>query len=263
MSQAKRGRFVWHELLTTDPDAAQRFYSDVVGWTTGKWQGKVTPDMPPYTMWMVGEQSIGGVMELPEDARLAGAPSHWLAYVSTPDTDALAKRVSGAGGTILVPPMDIPEVGRMFVFADPQGATLAGYTPAGEIPGSDGAPGVGAFSWHELATTDYEAAFAFYHDLFGWEKTEQMDMGPAGIYQMYGLDGTHFGGIYNKPDDMPAPPNWLHYARVPDVHKAAERAKKLGGQILNGPMEVPGGDWIVQAMDPQGAMFALHHVAQG
>lgn len=262
MPQAQtRGRFVWHELLTTDPDGAQRFYTDVVGWTTGQWQGEKTPDMPPYTMWMAGENPVGGVMELPADARNAGAPPFWVAYVSTPDVDKLAKQISDGGGTVIVPPMEIPGVGRFVMFNDPQGATLAGYTPEGEVPGAGDAPGVRWFSWHELATTDYEAAFDFYNGLFGWEKTESMDMGPAGVYQMYGLGGTTFGGMYNKPDDMPAPPNWLHYARVPDVHKAAERVKKLGGQILNGPMEVPGGDWIVQAMDPQGAMFALHHVA--
>jgi predicted enzyme related to lactoylglutathione lyase len=87
-----------------------------------------------------------------------------------------------------------------------------------------------------------------------------MDMGPAGVYQLFKRRGQQLGGMYNKPAEMPFPPHWLLYARVPDVHKGAETVKSLGGKVLNGPMEVPGGGWIVQIMDPQGAVFALHHV---
>ena len=122
-------------------------------------------------------------------------------------------------------------------------------------------PEVGGFSWHELVTTDHEAAFAFYSEVFGWEKTEAMDMGEMGIYQMYGPptgDAFSYGGMYNKPAEMPAPPHWLYYIMVPDIHAATAKVAELGGQILNGPMEVPDGDMIAQCLDPQGAVFALH-----
>jgi predicted enzyme related to lactoylglutathione lyase len=119
-------------------------------------------------------------------------------------------------------------------------------------------PPVGHFSWHELATTDPEAAFAFYADLFGWEKTSAMDMGPMGVYQMFGPGGVPFGGIYRKPAEQPGPPAWLHYARVPDTNAAVETVRQKGGQVLNGPMEVPGGDMVAMILDPQGGPSAVH-----
>jgi hypothetical protein len=118
-------------------------------------------------------------------------------------------------------------------------------------------PVPGGWSWHELATTDREGAFKFYSALFGWVKTGDMDMGEAGIYQMYGLGEIPMGGIYNKTHEMPVS-NWLPYAMVPNADDAAATAKKQGGTILVGPMEVPGGDRIAMMLDPQGAAFAVH-----
>lgn len=156
--------------------------------------------------------------------------------------------------------MDIQTVGRIAVLLDPQGAALAVYTPEGDAPGHDGVPAVGEFSWHELATTDYAAAFDFYSALFGWHKTEEADMGPGGTYLMYGrVPGQSIGGMFNKPADQPGPPAyWLYYVTVPDVHAKIDQVKQLGGQVLNGPMEVPGGDIVAQCTDPQGAAFAIH-----
>jgi hypothetical protein len=212
-------------------------------------------------MWTNGETPIGGVGELPEDARKAGAPPHWLSYVLVPNVDETLSKVEKLGGKIMVPGMDIPTVGRFGVFADPQGALLAAFTPLEEAPG--GPPKVGDFSWHELATTDPEKAWSFYETLFGWQKTEAMDMGEMGIYQMYTRKGgdSPLGGIFRKPAEMPGPSSWLYYAMVENVDESAKTVEKLGGKILNGPMEVPGGDRIVQCMDPQGAAFALHSTA--
>jgi predicted enzyme related to lactoylglutathione lyase len=159
---------------------------------------------------------------------------------------------------VLVPGTDIPNAGKFAVLMDPQGAAFAVYSSDQESPESAWPPNVGEFSWHELATTDREAAFDFYAALFGWEKTEAMDMGEAGIYQMYGGGGTTLGGMFNKPAEMPGPPFWLFYIRVPDVEIAVEKVMVLGGQVVNGPMEVPGGDKVAQCLDPQGAAFALH-----
>jgi predicted enzyme related to lactoylglutathione lyase len=250
-----RGRFVWYDLMTPDPEAAQAFYAAVAGWGT-----EVFPGMqPPYTMWTANGTPIGGSMTLQDEAVAAGARPHWLAYVAVPDVDATAARAQELGSRILVPPTPIPTVGRFAVLADPQGAHIALFRPdQGDRPEPEGMPPVGDFTWHELATPDPDAAWDFYADLFGWEKTSAMDMGEMGTYQMFGRKGATLGGIYRQPDTMPGPPAWLHYARVPDVNAAVEAASQNGGQIIHGPMEVPGGDWVAMMTDPQGGMFAVH-----
>jgi len=250
----ERGRFYWYDLVTTDPEAAKSFYTQLVGWGTTVFDGAGEP----YTMWTNGESPIGGVGALPEDTKKAGAPPHWMGYVLVSNVDETLAMAKELGGKVLVPGMDIPTVGRFGIVSDPQGAAIAAFTAEKAEAGHP--PGVGDFSWHELATTDPAAAWSFYEKLFGWEKAEAMDMGEAGIYQMYKRKGgdAPLGGIFQKPAEMPGPSAWLYYARVPDCHAAAEKVKALGGQILNGPMEVPGGDHIVQCMDPQGAAFALH-----
>jgi predicted enzyme related to lactoylglutathione lyase len=258
MSDAEgRGCFVWFDLNTSEPAAAVDFYTQLVGWGTQKWEGGGMP----YTMWANGDTPLGGVLQLPEEAKSAGAPPHWIAYVAVPDVDATVGRVGELGGGVLHPPTDIPTVGRFAVIADPQGAVIAVFAPAEPGPGRGGPPQVGEFSWHELATTDREAAFDFYHELFGWEKQEAMDMGEAGIYQIYGHGEKPLGGMFVKPAEMPGPPAWLYYVKVADVDAAVAKVKELGGEVLNGPMEVPGGDRIAQCMDPQGAVFAIHSSA--
>jgi predicted enzyme related to lactoylglutathione lyase len=247
------------DLMTSDPEAAEGFYTKIAGWGTEVWEGGEMP----YKMFTNSGDALGGVMKLPEEAKKMGAPPHWIAYVAVPDTDATVARAQELGAQTYVEPTDIPSVGKFAVLADPQGATFAVFTSAEPPPGSDEPPKKGEFSWHELATTDYEAAFDFYTDLFGWQKTDAMDMGEAGIYQMYGRGSHPLGGMYNKPAEMPAPPHWLHYFMIDDVNKSVETVKELGGQILNGPMEVPGGDLIAQCLDPQGAAFAIHSLASG
>ena len=122
-----RGRFVWYELMTSDPTAARSFYSQLTGWSTQEWDGA----QMPYTMWMNGETAVGGLMQLPEEAKQQGAPPHWLAYIATPDADATVAVVSDRGGRLLHGPVDIPTVGRVAVLIDPQGAVFAAHTTAG------------------------------------------------------------------------------------------------------------------------------------
>ena len=252
-----RGRFVWHELMTTDPDSAEVFYKKIVGWGVQSWEHD-----PTYRLWTMGVAPMGGLMPLPEDARRMGTPPYWLAYVAVPDVDATVRQATSLGARIYVEPRDIP-VGRFAVLADPQGATFALYKPAvGQPPPSDGA-GLADFSWHELVTTNWRAAWDFYHALFGWEKTEAMDMGEAGVYQMYRRagGGPTLGGMYDKSAEMPGPPYWLCYVTVPSADKGAATVKRLGGRVIYGPADVPGGGRIAQCLDPQGAMFALHSMA--
>jgi predicted enzyme related to lactoylglutathione lyase len=247
--------------MTGELDAAVAFYTKLIGWGTTEWDN----DMGPYTIWMKGETPVGGAMALPEEARQAGAPPQWLAYISTPDTDATVAQVADLGGEVLMAPMSIPTVGRMAVMKDPQGASFACYTPETTPEVIDPAPDKGDFSWHELMTTDWAAAFDFYSAVFGWEKKDALDMGEMGTYQMYGNSGNDrpLGGMYNKPAEVPVS-NWLLYTIVGNVDEAAEQVKALGGTVLSGPMDVPGGsgDRVVQCLDDQGAAFALHSLGR-
>lgn len=248
-----RGRMLWYELLTTDMKAAEAFYTNVVGWTVSPFEGSPQP----YDMWMTADGSpMGGVMAIPDGLTV---PPNWSMYVGVPKLEEAISHIERLGGSACSPIIDVPNVGRMRVMQDPQGAAFSIYEPASPPPDAESAPAVGQASWHELYTTDAEAAMKFYTELFGWRPTEAMDMGPMGKYHMFGRSFP-LGGMMNKPPEMAqVPPNWGIYFRVPDVHAAAERVKANGGQVLNGPMEVPGGDWIVNCMDPQGAAFSLHH----
>jgi predicted enzyme related to lactoylglutathione lyase len=254
-----RGHFVWYELLANDQAVATAFYPKVLGWSTEAW--KTPPGAPPYTMWTNAGKSFGGLMDLPEEARKAGAPSHWLGYIAVPDTDAALTKAKQYGAKALMGPIDLPEVGRIAVIADPQGAVIALFTPstAGSEPPAH--PAIGGVSWRELATDDWKKAWDFYQDLFGWQKGEAMDMGPMGTYQILTLGGPPFGAMFNRPPQIPVS-NWLYYFRVADLDAAIEKTKAGGGKILNGPMDVPGGR-IAQCMDPQGAAFALHWIKEG
>jgi len=254
-----RGKHVWYELLTTDPEAAEGFYNAVVGWGTQPFS-----DDNPYKMWTAGERPIGGRMELPEEARAAGAPPHWLAHIATADVDATAARAEELGGGVVTPPQDIPEVGRFATLRDPFGAGFFAFTPSGDSPQPEGRPGHGEFSWHELMTDDHERAFDFYSSLFGWEKGEAMDMGEHGVYQLFREGGADedLGGMMNRPKEMPVSA-WIYYVNVEDLDGAVEAVEAHGGTVMNGPMEVPGGDRVAQCMDPQGAVFALHEYGAG
>jgi hypothetical protein len=244
------GKFSWYELMTTDIKAAQDFYGKVVGWTTEDvGQGA-------YFSFNTSEGGVAGLLKAPEDA--AGAGPVWLGYVAVDDTDDYARRFEAAGGTIHRPPTDIPGIGRFSVVADPQGAALALITP---LPRADGgAPpaldGPGYPSWRELVTTDGPSAMEFYSKMFGWEKSAGHDMGPMGVYQLFSYDGADRGGIMTRPTHIPAS-FWGFYFGVEAIGAATERLKAGGGTVVNGPMQVPTGDWVVQARDPQGAAFAL------
>ena len=179
-----------------------------------------------------------------------------MMYVGTPNVDDTAVRIAQLGGRVLKQPEDIPNTGRFAVVQDPFGATFGIYTPNKPGPARE-KPGLGDFSWFELYTPNPDGAWNFYRSLFGWEKTSAMDMGAMGVYQMFGRGGgIPNGGIMKPPPGAPAA--WMPYALVQDAKAAAAAATANGAKIVNGPMEVPGGDWIAQGMDPQGAMFSVH-----
>ena len=247
------GRPLWYELMTTDMSAADAFYRTIVGWTSAPFEGSPQP----YTMFSrSGDIPVAGLMTKPEEL---AAPSFWAMYVGVPKLEDAAAHVKRLGGDELSPVIAVPTVGRMQMVRDPQGAAFYIYEPATADFPPEAAAEVGEGSWHELMTTDAEAAMKFYAELFGWQPSEAMDMGEMGKYQMFNRPHGMIGGMMNKPAEMAqVPPNWQIYFRVADLDAAVERIKANGGQILNGPMEVPGGDRIVNAMDPQGAAFSLH-----
>jgi predicted enzyme related to lactoylglutathione lyase len=255
MSDPNTGRFVWYELLTTDPEQAIAFYSHVVGWKT---QPFGTGD---YTMWVGSQGPLGGVTLLPDAAKQMGAPPYWQANVEVANVDETVAKVKQLGGKVYVVE-DVPTVGRFAVIADPQGAAIAVFTPATDMSSHD-VTKPGEFSWHELYTTDHEAAFEFYRQIAGWERLGEFDMGAMGKYLLWGRGGTQLGGMMTVPETMTTPdgrkvpPSWMYYVTTADLDAALERAKTAGARVLNGPMEVPGGQRIVQLMDPQGAAFAL------
>jgi uncharacterized protein len=246
------GRFAWYELMTTDVEGAKAFYTTVMGWDT--WEALV-PGVP-YTLFTAGKATVGGLMEMPEDASKAGVRPAWIGYVGVNDVDATADRIERLGGVVHVPPTDVANVSRFSVFADPQTARLALFkwlSPGQPQPAEPEAPG--RVGWHELLAADGEKALAFYSELFGWQKAD-VDIGEAATYQLFSAGGQTIGGMMTKPETIPAP-FWLYYFNVSDIDAAAQRVKSGGGRILDGLVEVPGGSGIVRCEDPQGAIFAL------
>lgn len=248
------GRYIWYELLTTDPEAAKRFYGDVVGWT---WRDMTGGGMT-YSVAEADGNGVGGAMTIPPEAKAMNVPPNWSGYVCVDDCDAAAEKIKGLGGSVLRAPDDIPEIGRFAVVADPHGAVFEIMKPLPMDPPRKEFPQgtLGHTSWHELYAGDVAADVAFYEALFGWRKDQAIDMGPMGTYQLFANQDGVIGGMMAKPAQVPRPA-WLYYFQIGQIDEAVERVKRGGGQVVNGPMEVPGGDWIIQAVDPQGAMFAL------
>jgi predicted enzyme related to lactoylglutathione lyase len=246
-----RGRFVWHELMTPNGTGAHEFYAKTVGWTTEPWKQN-----PSYTMFAAPTGPLGASVET-----RTGTPE-WIPYVGTPDVDATAEAVTRLGGKTITPPTDLPNAGRYAVFADPQGATFGVHGSSGE-PRPEGPTRYGEFHWHELATTvPAKEAFAFYTELFGWDAVSEYDMGPSGIYLLFGRNGEQKGGMFHKGNaGKPGSAYWVCYVRVPNVDDVVEKVKAARGLLLNGPMDVPGGDRIAQLTDPYGAFFAVHMTA--
>ncbi len=246
-------KFVWYELMTSDLSAAETFYKAVVGWTTEDFPGQ---DFR-YVIVKAGERGIAGLMTLPDDAVKMGARPAWLGYIYADDVDQATDRLAKAGGKVHRQPADIPGVGRFSVVADPQGAMFMLITPQGEDQPPLPMSTPGNVGWHELYAADGASAMAFYADQFGWQKNDEMDMGPMGKYLLFSTGGSESaGGIMTKPAEIPHPA-WGYYFVVGNIDDAVRRVTDNGGKVLNGPMEVPGPAFIIQGADPQGAMFAL------
>ncbi|WP_414471839.1 VOC family protein [Microvirga sp. M2] len=249
----QHGDFVWYELLTTDADAAARFYGAVVGWRNRQAEHS---DLD-YRLFDRSGTDVAGFMTCPPGAGDAAMRPRWLGYIGVRDVDAAVLDIVRAGGVEHMPPTDIPGVGRFAMLADPQGALFYVMRGAMEGTSTSFAPAKpGHCHWNELATSDQGAALAFYTGLFGWEKGDAMPMGAMGDYRFIEHGGQAIGAVMNRMEGGP-PPAWTFYFGVEDIDAAAQAVSGNGGTIHYGPAEVPGGIHIIVASDPQGAMFGL------
>lgn len=243
------GLFTWFEYMAADVEAAKAFYGAIVGLGSEPWPGM------DYTMWTAGGRPVGGLSALPEEARAAGAPPHWVGTIETDDCDALVAKAVGLGATVRVPAFDLPDVGRWALLVDPQGAQFAVLGTVRDEPFESS--GVGSVAWNELWTDDPAAALAFYGALFGWVEAGAMDMGPMGKYHMFGrASGGMHGGIARRSPEMP-PASWTFYLTVDSVEASVARVREAGGQVVVGPGDTPDGGRMLIAVDPQGGAFAL------
>lgn len=250
------GSFIWYELMTTDPVAAKAFYDDVVGWNIDA-ESAIAGDTE-YRMINVADGFAGGVLTLTDEMCEGGARPLWLGYLGCDDVDAAVAKAKAAGATVQLEPFDVPDVGRIAMILDPQGVPV--YLMRGASDEASNAyqrHGLGHVGWNELMTSDREAALDFYGRHFGYKKEGGMDMGPEmGEYSFISHGGGEAIGAVMKASPE-TPTIWQFYFRVPDVDVAAEKIKAGGGQVLFGPMEVPGGERVVNGIDPQGATFGL------
>jgi uncharacterized protein len=245
------GRFAWYELITTDVAAAQAFYTEVIGWGA---RDASTPALA-YTLFTAGEVPVGGLMGLPDEARSKGATPRWVGYVGVKDVDETANRLKALGGAVYVPPTD-SNIGRISVVGDPQAANLAlvqDLKIGQRTPAEFGKPG--RVSWHELLAADWQKAFAFYGELFGWQKAGT-GIDTADGYRVFAAGGRTIGGMSTKRQTDPVP-YWVYYINVDDIDSAVARVKTAGGRIFESPIQLPGGSWVARCGDPQGGAFAI------
>lgn len=256
------GQFIWYELMTSDPDAAARFYGAVVGWTIAAHSDPGAPGGVDYRMIVRSDGgNAGGVLRLGADMIAGGARPGWLAYLYVDDVDAAVAGITADGGTVHMAAQDLP-VGRMAMVADPQGApfyVMKPVPPAGQDGAESDVFSMGEpqhMRWNELATRDPDAAIAFYKKHFGWGQEGEMDMGEMGAYRFIQHGETGIGAVMPLMEGYPAPV-WTFYIGVDDIDRAREAVAANGGTITNEPMEIPGGEYAMNAIDPQGAAFGL------
>lgn len=253
------GSFIWYELLTGDPDGSKSFYDAVVGWDiAGEAQF-------PNGYRMIGRsdgKAAGGVMPLTDDMISHGAKPLWLGYISVADVDAASDAIKADGGEIHLPPFDIPGVGRVAMVTDPWHAPFYIMKPTPPADDPDAASDVFSVDqpqhmrWNELATSDQPGAIAFYAKHFGWAQDGAMPMGEAGDYKFIQQGDVTIGAIMPKPEAMPSS-LWTYYIGVDDIDQSVMAVVENGGRIMEGPMQVPGGNYVINGVDPQGAAFAL------
>ncbi|MBB5705557.1 VOC family protein [Sphingopyxis panaciterrulae] len=256
-----KGSFIWYELMTSDPDGAARFYGAVVGWTIA---AHSDPAASGVDYRMIGRSdggNAGGVLALNADMLAGGARPAWMGYLYTPDVDATIAAIEADGGAVHMPATDLP-VGRIAMLSDPQGAVFYVMNPIPPAGMEDRDSDVFSVTeaqhvrWNELMTSDPDAAIAFYRKHFGWGQEGAFDMSDMGAYRFLQLGEVGIGAVMGLMPGVPAA-MWSYYIGVDDIDRAAAAITANGGTITNEPMEIPGGEFAMNGVDPQGAAFGL------
>jgi predicted enzyme related to lactoylglutathione lyase len=251
-----RGNFIWYELMSRDPAASKAFYDGVVGWDID-----VDPVAPGVDYRMIKRSdggNAGGVLTLTDAMVEGGARQAWLGYLHVSDVDATVAAVVADGGKQMMPPFDQPGVGRLAMVTGPEGAPIYLMAPLPPEGQPDAVSDVFSVDqpqhvrWNELWSDDPAASIAFYKRHFGWSQEGDMDMGEMGKYQFVQAGGVGIGAVMPKMPDMPSS-MWNFYIGVDDIDRAAAAVTASAGQVVSGPMEIPGGEFAVNAVDPQGA----------
>ncbi len=240
----------WIDLGTPDIGAAVDFYGGLFGWDIP--ESENAEQTGGYRQAMKNGKPVAGVMPLMQE----GQPPAWSSYITVQDADATVAKVKGAGGTVFAEPMDVMDLGRMAVFADPTGAVL-GIWQAGTFIGAEVVSEPGALLWNELNTRDPEAAKSFYGDVFGWGFEEREF--ETGTYNTLKVGENSVGGMIDitgrAPDEVPA--HWLVYFAVDDTDATAAKATGSGGGVALAPFDISGVGRIGILKDPFGAVFAV------
>lgn len=242
----QHGRFTWFECYSGDVERSRVFYSELFGWTIEPIE---MGDGWTYELIKSVQTGIGGLMPLmPEQ----GPHPFWLSYLSVSNVDETAARVASSGGAILRDGVDIPDVGRIAIVRDPQGAILALFKGATGDP--EEAEGPGSWWWNELWTTSDRDALTFYESVFGYTH-DSMEMADGGLYYILMQGEQPRGGLMTSPAEG-VPPHWLPYVRVDDCDQIAERALALKGKVLWAPNDIPNVGRAAVLADPTGASIA-------
>jgi uncharacterized protein len=254
-SSAVQGQFLWHELLTPDPTAGAGFYSKAFGWNAQPWEGDAN-----YTMLSHDKGPVGGARVTGKDPLADKVGPAWLSYVGVADLEAALATAESQGGRVVHPITGLSsDGGRYAVIVDPQGAAIGLYEAGAGMSDANAAQMAGPAAWHELTAEDPAAALQFYEALFGWKVLATHPMGgEVGDYLLFGLGTTQMGGAFKRSKDGSGRPRWLVYVHVPSVTAGAAAVTAAGGKILNGPHQVPGGNWIAQIADSHGVQLAIH-----
>jgi predicted enzyme related to lactoylglutathione lyase len=258
MKSYKQGAFCWTDLQTSDPAAAKKFYSELLGWKT---EDLPMPGGVPYTMASVGANNVAALGGLSAEDKAHGIPPHWNLYVNVSNVDEMAKKAASLGGQVFAPAFDVLDVGRMAVIGDPSGATLCLWQAKKHI-GAGMVFEPGGMAWWELETRNVDACGGFYAKLFGW-KPDAKDM-PGMKYTLF-KDGTEDrAGMMPMNPHAPAnaPSHWTVYFTVADCAASTKKAVSLGANNIVPPQSVPDVGTFSMFFDPQGALFALHQPAQ-
>lgn len=246
----------WVELSSPDTNAAASFYGELMGWTASE---PGSPETGGYRMFMQGDKAIAGLMSHMQE----GQPTAWATYISVADADETAEKVKTAGGSVIVEPMDVMEIGRMAFFADPTGAVFGVWQPK-TFKGADLVNEPNSLCWNEVMTRDADADKGFYTAVFGWTPGRPAFEGAPASYTVWEVDGKPVGGMMRMTDDVfPAevPPHWGVCFAVANCDATVAKARELGAAVTVEPVDMPIGRFA-GLIDPQGASFTVMQAAE-